>query len=875
MIKLINKYSKTICYILAFIIPVLFMLIISDALNFSPFGNTSPLVADTSVQFEPYISYLKTVFFGNNDMFYTFSKTIGGDMAGFSFYYLGNPFMYLLVFLPNRLMPAGILFMIILLMALSSLNFNIMLNRIYGFRWSSLMFSVSYAFIGYYMAYYNFIIYFNNIMLLPLIILGLYELVVKEKKSFIYIIFLSASIITNYYMGYMTCIFCGLFFIYLIFTGKKEKEIRNIKKHLRILGTFFFETLLSVLISSVALFTVVYSLMSGQKMGDGFGLKIARGTNFRIFDVFAGLFSISFNGNISDGLPIIYIGTLGVVFVFLYFMNREIKLKEKIASLVMIFIFVISFYVKFINRIWHGMAETVGFPYRYSFFLSFFLLFIGYKAFILMKQGTRKYNTAVIFGIFVIYSAYLYITKNEYVGALQIILTGSFLCMYLVGVYAICYKREYMYPITIGFFMIMSFDILLNGHHSISRYYGSNPEKETVEYYDDYYQSLKGIIGYVESDYGRNDGVYRVDKLFRWHNNDAMLVGYNGMSHFSSTEDSKVIELMNRLGYCTNNMWSYYGEDGNTAFADSLFNLRYLLSQYDGTAKPYELLDIVNDKYVFKNPYALEIAFASTADIDDIECDKFNHFTLQNEIAKKVAGEPYGIYRPVEVIGEKHVNVEKYENTYTRINSSEEAYVEYQLRITSPDFIYMYFNAPSYQQAKVEVNGMGKKDYFTTYSFSTRWCGYFSKGEVIPVRIYLEQDEIEIDGYEFYYENAEELKRWYEDVTSSEIRVTKKSSSIIDIDADIKEGKDKLVLSVPYDKGWHVYVDGKETETEPTLDILLSFDIKEGKHQISLRYIPRGFILGSLFTIIGIIILITVFIIERIRIKRILNKERI
>ena len=85
MIKTFNKYSKIICYFLAFIIPILYMLIISDVIGFSPLGHISPLVADTGVQFEVYVSYLKSVFFGDNDLFYTFSKTLGGDMAGFSF----------------------------------------------------------------------------------------------------------------------------------------------------------------------------------------------------------------------------------------------------------------------------------------------------------------------------------------------------------------------------------------------------------------------------------------------------------------------------------------------------------------------------------------------------------------------------------------------------------------------------------------------------------------------------------------------------------------------------------------------------------------------------------------------------------------------
>lgn len=871
MIKTIQKYSKIICYVLAFIIPIIFMLIISDALNFSPFGTRSPLVADMSVQFEVYYAYLKSVFFGNNDLFYTFSKTIGGDMAGFSFYYIGNPFVYLLVFLPNEMLPIGVLFIIIFLMALSSLNFNIMLNNIFGFRWSSLLFSISYAFIGYFMAYYNFIIYFNNIMLVPLIVLGLYEIVIKEKKSFKYIVFLAASIITNYYIGYMTCIFCALFFIYLLVI--KNVEIKNIKKHISIIIRFTWESLLAVMISAVALFTVFYSLMKGQKIDSDFGMKIAGGLNFNMRDVFSGFYSLSFNGNISNGLPIIYCGTFAVVFLLLYFLNKEIKLKEKIASVVMILIFFISFYIKFINRIWHGMAETVGFPYRYSFFLSFFILFISYKAFILIKQGTRKFHTLIIFGIFIIYSIYLLISRNEYVGIPQIILTGAFLCMYLCGVYAICYKREYMYPITIGFFLIVTFEILLNGHYSISKYYdGSDEEKSSVQYYDDYYRLLSEINAFTINDNG-DDGFYRWDKLFRVNHNDAMLVGYHGLSHFSSTESSDVLDFMNDLGFCSNNMWSYYGEEGNTAFADSLLSLKYLVSQYDSTGKPYEHIGTVDEKYIFKNPYALQLGFEACDDILGIDREKYNHFTLQNEIAKGMTGKSYGIYRPVEVIDIKLENVEKYEKSFTRIDQEKEAYIEYDLNITSNDFIYMYFDAPSNQNTKITVNGQDKSDYFTTYGWCVRNTGYFKEGTTVPVRIYLNQDEIEIDAYEFYYESKDELKRWYEDATSSYIKVNLVSSSHLIMSADVAEDRDMIVFSMPYDEGWHIYVDGIETQATPVLDVLLSIKVKPGKHVIELKYIPKGFIAGLIISSIGAFILIILYIIEIIRINKLLKGE--
>ena len=163
-----------------------------------------------------------------------------------------------------------------------------------------------------------------------------------------------------------------------------------------------------------------------------------------------------------------------------------------------------------------------------------------------------------------------------------------------------------MYPVTIGFFMILSFDLILNAHYSITKYYDfSKEDVNTVEYYDDYCTLLSEIKRTVYEDDGRDGAVFRMDKLFRMHNNDAMLVSYNGLSHFSSTESSSVLDFMSKLGFCSNNMWSYYGEEGNTSFADSFLGVKYMISQYDTTEKPYERINIIDEKYIFRNPYAL------------------------------------------------------------------------------------------------------------------------------------------------------------------------------------------------------------------------------------------------------------------------------
>lgn len=862
MIKKIEKYSRVIIYFFAFIIPAIFMLIISVSLNYYPFGTVSSLVADTQVQFVDYFSYLKSVFFGNNDLFYSFSKTLGGEMAGFSFYYLANPLSYLLLFVPNKSLSAGILFMIILHMSLSSLFFCIMLNNIYGTRWSSVIFSVAYAFMGYFLAYFNCILYFNNVMILPFIVLGIYEMVVKEKKNYKYIVFLAYSIITSYYMGFMTCIFSVMIFVYFLITVSK-KNITPVRV-VRVIGIFIASSALAGSLSAVSLFTVL-SALKEQKPNSGLSQLLSFSFNFNIRDLFAGLYSTGFNGNISTGMPVIYCSVIVVIFAFLYFLNKEISLKEKIATIVFILFLIISFDFDSLNVMWHGFAHPVGFPYRNSFLFSFILIFIGYKGFILIKQGTRKYHTLIIMCIFVFYSVYLLLSNNAYVGRVQVVLTGAFVSMILAGIYAICYKREYMYPITFGFFVIFSFDVLLNGYYSLSRY-----DTYDMSYYEEFDNNIGDAVDYIKEN---DDSFYRIDKLYRRTHNDAMHYNYNGLSHFSSCESYPVKLFMGNLGFPSNDMWAFYGIEGNTAFADCLLDLKYFVTQYDETKKPYELKKRLRDLYIFENPYNLNLAFGSKETISEVSVEKKNHFTYQNAIAKGITGETYGIYRPVEVKDIVLNNVSKKDKTYSIINPDEEAYIEYLLAVDSTDFIYMYFTYPDDRITDLSVNGDSKPPYFTIYNQGVRCAGYFNKGDIVPVRITLHQSDLTIDNYEFYYENIDELLRWHEDASKSSCDIKKITSSHLLINADIDKDDDMLVLSVPYDEAWAIKVDGEEINKEIVLDVLMAIKMTPGRHVIEMSYTPKGLMAGSVISVISLIILASIFVSDKYNQKRMIKGE--
>ena len=314
MEKFKNFERNTLITLLAFVIPALIMMLIFIIGEFAPFGEVSILVADMRYQFVDYIGYMKSVFFGNNDMFYTFSKTFGGDMMGFASYYLFNPFYLILLLFPNDILPIGIVIMMIIIIGFMGLNFHLMLRAIWGNRFSSVIFSTAYAMMGFNMAYINCIHYFFSIMLLPLVILGLIRMMNSRKPSIIYILSVALAIISCYYIGYMILIFTAAFFLCLMSSGSIEYS--DARDRIKNAWTVLYSTFLGVGLSAFSLLSVLLSLQ-GQKKAILKGLSFQR--TFNIFEFFSGLYVGSFRGNISDGLPIIYSGIITVIFVFFAF----------------------------------------------------------------------------------------------------------------------------------------------------------------------------------------------------------------------------------------------------------------------------------------------------------------------------------------------------------------------------------------------------------------------------------------------------------------------------------------------------------------------------------------------------------------------------
>ena len=63
-----------------------------------------------------------------------------------------------------------------------------------------------------------------------------------------------------------------------------------------------------------------------------------------------------------------------------------------------------------------------------------------------------------------------------------------------------------------------------------------------------------------------------------------------------------------------------------------------------------------------------------------------------------------------------------------------------------------------------------------------------------------------------------------------------------------------MLLTIPYDEGWTVKIDGEAVPSYRVGDALTGVDLTEGHHSIEMNFVPSGLEQGSLISVVCIIL---------------------
>ena len=133
------------------------------------------------------------------------------------------------------------------------------------------------------------------------------------------------------------------------------------------------------------------------------------------------------------------------------------------------------------------------------------------------------------------------------------------------------------------------------------------------------------------------------------------------------------------------------------------------------------------------------------------------------------------------------------------------------------------------------------------------YLGYFKEGQSVSLRNGDEADETPEISADIYRMDEEVLKAVLEKLSETPLTNVAYDSTNISGEITLTEAK-RLILSVPYEKGWQVEIDGKKVTPELFGGTLMAFDLEEGQHSLTMHYVPHGKTAGICISIFSIVI---------------------
>lgn len=840
---MIEKIKKNITnnkwIYITFLISTIIISVIYTLSKIAPFGNNSMLDVDFYHQYGPLLNELYDRVKEGSSLLYSFNT--GGGLPFYRNFlnYLSSPFNIVLFLFKKENIVMAFSCIIGLKVIFASGMMSIYLKKTFKKDGVLLtIFSVLYAFSGYFCSYYWNIMWLDGMVFLPLIMLGINKLVDDEKPIF-YTIFLSIMLIANYFIAYMICIFAVMYFFGYLF----YRYGFSLKKTYKKIILFILFSILAAALVSFALIPLYKALSSISATSDSFPeLTLQFKFHELLFNHLTGVNRTVFA---SDELPLpnVYAGLLTFTGVILFFINKKINIRAKLLAFLILLIFVLSFNLNSLDFIWHAFHVPNDLPWRYSFIYVFIFITIGYYGILRIKDLKKSSVFASSFiSLIIILLAYKFSFKN--IDFDRTIINIIFVLLYLLIFLFTQFKKinkKIIYALIIIFVSaecIYGIDYNWNIDHDIATFMS---DKNTYE----------KLISETTS---KDNDLYRMEKTDYLTLNDAAWYNYKGISTFTSMAYESVSKFQRKLGLSGNNINSYYYKYYNTPIYNTMFDIKYLMGSY--IENPYYSYLKTDGKVdLIKYNYSSSLLYGVDKKIKGYYPEEYNPFKNQSGFVSLTTNTT-DIYTDVlvkDVIGGEITPSDFKNNSNGEFNyilDDGQDSITFMLDNKVNQNIYLYINGSN-------VNGFEVDDKYYSITSDEYYTVDVGTKEIGDVKVKINFKDNNDDGIIKFYAYAiddDKFKEFYNEINKNILKVTSYSDTLIEGDVTLKS--DKVMLStIAYDTGWKVYVDGKSVDTYKIADSYLAFDIKKGSHKIKLVYYPDGMKLGIITSFISLAII--------------------
>ncbi|MGN0621081.1 MAG: YfhO family protein [Porcipelethomonas sp.] len=805
-----------------------------------PFGSETIAWCDLDQQTIPLIMDLKDILSGNGSIFFSTANGGGMNFWGVFLFFLASPFYIFSVFVPKEDMIYFVNILFVLKLASASATAGFYFAAVHPRLSPALctLLGVMYALCGYGLLYYQALIWLDIMYLFPLLVMSA-ERMCRTGKHTMYCVMLSLMMTVNYYLSYMAVIYLILTVpLYIAMVCRKEHRKR---------------AMVSFVLSSAAaaLITAPVWLCSYLQVSSS-----ARG-----LDTFAQFITDSLTESITEKFCLIMCTALGIAVLPFFFRNSICRKKIVRYRLAVLMLLLIPVFIDPINKLWHT-GSYQSFPMRFGYMTVFVMLSLAAHLTEFLSEKNRnprtsRICTAAMTMFTVIYAVTAFLTlkgsRSSLSGYLKsLTISGKqfrILFMLFLASAVLYFSAVMLFRLdllnTRGFTLAISAVFAVEFAVNSSVYIGLASNEDTV------FRNTMKAEGIVNT-----EGLYRTKAEKKYlHANMVGALGYNSLAHYTSLTSEDYMFAMKKMGYSS--YWMEVSPNGGTVLTDALLSVKYSIgtdfdfASYQTNCGENSVFTVAESSIVC--PAGI---ISGSPPEENLSLDFTDRAAVQEQLAETMLGADNIVERyEYEVIcGSAEYKDDQY--YITADDDSDCCIIKYS--ISADRDMQLYFDLfgnisnrleeDQYNAAEVYVNGVCiNKSYPNQKSNGLLNLGEFCD-ESAEISVIINKD-VTVSSFGVFGIDINNLADAVKNAETAEPDI---DGNTITAECDADENK-FLYLSVPWDKGFTAYLNGRRTELFRVNDAFSAIRLESGHNSIKMVYYPPGFRLSVLLSALGIL----------------------
>ena len=216
--------QRRLTLLFCFLVPAFLMTVLYAVIGVRPGSDNSVLVLDLNAQYIYYFEQFRNIIVSGESILYSFKRALGGEFMGIFAYYLASPFSLITALFPKDRILDAMELILILKCGFTGLTFGYFIReKAKPLPSLTVMFSVLYALTSFAVVMQHNVMWTDNLIAFPLILAGIDALITKRRFR-MYVLALAYAVASNFYIGYMACLFVLVWFFARYFMLTPEER---------------------------------------------------------------------------------------------------------------------------------------------------------------------------------------------------------------------------------------------------------------------------------------------------------------------------------------------------------------------------------------------------------------------------------------------------------------------------------------------------------------------------------------------------------------------------------------------------------------------------------------------------------------------------